>query len=276
MSFTLFVVLLTCFLTGCLSKNDDSLAVRQVHIALAGVAKDGDGHSNSMSVSWNTQEKSACSSVKYGLSSGEYIYESTGEQSSYWESWNHHVKLGELKPNTKYYYVAGCGNMWSDEKSFTSAPETADLASKPWDFIAFGDLGVVNGEPTADYLNDYLHSADSNVKLVWHAGDIGYADDSFLHFPCYTHFCYERRYDEYMDRIQDKWASNLPYMTMPGNHEADCHSPACMVSKEKREKLSNFTAFSHRFNMPSEESNGTMNQWYSFNYGNVHFVSIFF
>ena len=41
-------------------------------------------------------------------------------------------------------------------------------------------------------------------KLVWHAGDVGYADDSFLHFPCYTHFCYEKRYDEYMDRIQDQ------------------------------------------------------------------------
>ena len=47
---------------------------------------------------------------------------------------------------------------------------------------------------------------------------------------------------------------------------------ACLV--RRRERLSNFTAYNSRFNMPSKESNGTLNMWYSFNYGNVHFVSI--
>lgn len=36
----------------------------------------------------------------------------------------------------------------------------------------------------------------------------------------------------------------------------------------------NFTAFDHRFNMPSNRSNGVANMWYSFDYGGVHFVSI--
>jgi len=27
----------------------------------------------------------------------------------------------------------------------------------------------------------------------------------------------------------------LPWMTMPGNHEADCHDPACFAKKEYRD-----------------------------------------
>lgn len=271
--------LLIIYLEACLAESESVLkaaqseSVHQVHIALAG-RDEVDGHSTSMTVSWNTANPT-CSRVRFGLNSGEYTEERDGDQNQYWESWNHHVSLGELKPDTQYFYQAGCGENWSEEKSFTSAPLTSSLESEPWDFIAFGDLGVVNGKPTADYMDKIMHAKNnSDIKLVWHAGDVGYADDSFLHFPCYTRFCYERRYDEYMERIQDKWAASKPYMTTPGNHEADCHSPSCMLSQEKREKLSNFTAYNARFRMPSLESNGSHNMWYSFNYGNVHFVSI--
>lgn len=54
----------------------------------------------------------------------------------------------------------------------------------------------------------------------------------------------------------------------------DCHSPACIADADKREKLSNFTAYNNRFHMPSAESGGVLNMWYSFNYGNVHFISL--
>jgi len=63
-------------------------------------------------------------------------------------------------------------------------------------------------------------------------------------------------------------------MVAPGNHEADCHDPACLISSDKKEKLSNFTAFNERFQMPSEETGGVLNMYYSFNYGNVHFISL--
>lgn len=58
------------------------------------------------------------------------------------------------------------------------------------------------------------------------------------------------------------------------NHEADCHDPACILDKDKREKLSNFTAYNGRFRMPSLESGGVLNMHYSFNYGPVHFISL--
>jgi len=70
-------------------------------------------------------------------------------------------------------------------------------------------------------------------------------------------------------------AQQLPYMVLPGNHEAQCHSGPCLVEEDQRgERLTNFTAFNHRFRMPSPESGGVMNMWYSFNYGPIHFVQI--
>ena len=76
-----------------------------------------------------------------------------------------------------------------------------------------------------------------------------------------------------MDAMQPI-ASSVPWMTTPGNHEADCHDPNCMLSSEKRDKLSNFTAYNSRFRMPSPESGGVMNMWHSFNHGPVHFVAL--
>lgn len=103
---------------------------------------------------------------------------------------------------------------------------------------------------------------------------MGYADDSFVHKDCVFAFCYESVYDEYMDAIQP-WSSSIPYMVMPGNHEADCHDPACLSDSAKRDKLSNFTTFNTRFHMPAEESLATsLNMHYSFNYKNVHFISM--
>jgi acid phosphatase type 7 len=44
------------------------------------------------------------------------------------------------------------------------------------------------------------------------------------------------------------------------------------VDSAKRDAVANFTAYNHRFRMPSAGSNGTMNMWYSFEYGSVHFT----
>ena len=66
------------------------------------------------------------------------------------------------------------------------------------------------------------------------------------------------------------------YMVTPGNHESECHSPACIVDiLGKGEALRNFTAYNARWQgMPSSQSGGTEAMWYSWNQGPVHFVSI--
>ncbi len=277
----LLVVVLICFINVVAQVGSpfdgDDWKPTQVHIALAG--KDTEGNSNTMSISWNTKLKTDTSVVKYGLASNKLDLVSTGSSSSYYITYNHHVTLGELKPDTVYYYTVGDDDKssWSEIKSFRTSPLSSDLREN-WTFAYFADLGVVNGAPTTDYVgtmvSDSTEGEQDGVRLVWHGGDVGYADDSFLHWGCYARFCYEDTFDTYMDSASDKWAAQVPYMVMPGNHEADCHSPACLVSKKRRELLSNFTAFNERFHMPSKEVNGSLNMHYSFNYGNVHFISM--
>lgn len=185
----------------------------QVHIALAG--RDNDGNSNKIAVSWSTVAQSSTSVVKYGTSKGTYTESASGYSRSYYETFHNHVVLNTLTPNTVYYYVVGNdADGWSSELSFTSAPLSSNLRGN-FSFGVFGDLGVVSGGPT----NTYLTNARDDLQFIVHAGDIGYADDSFLHKGCYTSFCYEDAYDTYMKNIQP-WASKLPYMVAPGNHEA--------------------------------------------------------
>lgn len=239
----------------------------QVHIALAGKTADGD--SNGMAVTWHTFEETKTSIVKFGTKSGEYTSQVSGTASVYYQTFNHHAVLSDLAPETKYYYIVGdeATNVWSKEYTFTSASLNKD--TRNFSFFVFGDLGVVNGEETAKYINDNIN----DVSLVWHAGDVSYADDSFLHKGCVFKFCYEDTINQYLERVEP-WASKVPYMVLPGNHEADCHDPACLTDSEKRVKLSNFTSYNHRYDMPSKESSGVLNMWYSFNYGNVHFISL--
>jgi len=35
----------------------------------------------------------------------------------------------------------------------------------------------------------------------------------------------------------------------------------------RQRRYANFSAYNHRFRMPADESSGTLNMWYSFNYG---------
>lgn len=88
---------------------------------------------------------------------------------------------------------------------------------------------------------------------------------------------------------------NLPYMVLPGNHEASCaefDGPGNIMTAYLNEDIingtaaesdltyyscppsqRNFTAFQHRFRMPGEETKGVGNFWYSFDYGMAHFIS---
>lgn len=63
-----------------------------------------------------------------------------------------------------------------------------------------------------------------------------------------------------------------PYMVGPGNHEANCLNGAVTDSTKNisyntsicMPGQTNFTGFINHFRMPSQESNGTGNFWYSY------------
>ena len=66
--------------------------------------------------------------------------------------------------------------------------------------------------------------------------------------------------------------STKPYMVGPGNHEANCDNgknlSICIPGQ------TNFTGYRNHFRMPSAESGGLENFWYSFDHGLTHFIQI--
>jgi len=265
MKISSFCFIILNLLVAALAVDRDT-SPSQIHIALAGV--DENKNSNSMTISWSTVKNTVTTTVRYGKKNNLLTEEATGISVSYWKTFHHHVVLPNLEPNTEYFYQAGdITGGFSDILSFKSAP----LSGSKHDvkFAVFGDLGFYVGNKTTEYLS----SVKNQLDLIVHSGDVGYADDSFLHQGCVLSFCYEDAFDNYMNSVQD-WASTVPYMVGVGNHEAECHDPSCLTVKKRRDTLSNFTAYNKRFRMPSNESKGVLNMWYSFNYANAHFIMV--
>lgn len=73
-----------------------------------------------------------------------------------------------------------------------------------------------------------------------------------------------------------------PYMVGPGNHESNCDNggttdPNTHISYNVSICIpgqTNFTGYKNHFRMPSIESGGTGNFWYSFNHGMAHFIQL--
>jgi len=95
--------------------------------------------------------------------------------------------------------------------------------------------------------------ADLNRKsadLVLHVGDLAYAGVNKWGE-------WEPTWDVWVQQIEPL-ASTMPYMVTVGNHE----------------EFFNFTSFNHRFIMPGDSQGGRGNFWYSFDFGNVHLLSM--
>ena len=163
---------------------------------------------------------------------------------------------------------------------------TAREPSQEFTMSIFGDMGfessttrpiVVPGEKkewSATYTRKRLEALKDagEIDYVWHLGDIAYADDAFLETP--FAFKYEGVMNGWMNWMQNI-TSTMPYQVSVGNHESEDHSPYCIFhNKECAQPLSNFSAYNARWRMPSEESGGRANMWYSWNYGDAHFVSL--
>lgn len=251
---------------------------QQIHLALAGKEK-GSGYSDEMSVMWVTKAPVNESYVLYGSDPKGLRHRAFATYGSYTDALQNHtgrfeventfhyvVLLKELQPNTKYFYKIVNVATESHQFEFQTLPKTA-TSSFPAMAI-YGDFGLYKTQDTRRLL---LESAES-IGLYQHLGDVGYADNEFLHDI--LSFKYEQFWNGFMNGIQ-MLASTKPYMILPGNHDVECHSPfTCLRQDTLRSNLSNFTAFNTRFRMPSLESGGQSNLWYSYNYGPIHVINI--
>ncbi|UPR04049.1 metallophosphatase [Chloropicon primus] len=247
-----------------------------VRLAFAG--SDEVGQPTGVSVSWSTgpKPKDLKSVVLLGTEQGNLTLrvESTapGSQVTYLAggTTHHHVEVTGLEPDTTYYYRCGDdssgddSSMLSEEHSFRTAPDVR-AGAKGFTVAVWGDMGAGN---CSQKTREMMQALSPSVDFAWHLGDIAYQDDWL-----FLDFAYEKVLDEYMASMEF-FSATRAYMTLAGNHECDCHSIRCILDSELRNSLHNFTAYNARYRMPSKESGGIMNMWYSFNYGPVHFVNL--
>jgi 3',5'-cyclic AMP phosphodiesterase CpdA len=152
----------------------------------------------------------------------------------------HTVKVKGLHQGMKYAYRVGDPTIdtWCREYWF----ETRHRKAPQTRFVALGDLDLQEDgtRRNIEFLKNHILEYDMLIIL----GDI----------------CY--KWGDALDEIGEALepiAAIRPTMVLPGNHEY-----------EKRDDLG-FHAFNTRWHMPE---NGYLNQWYSFNAGNLHIVAL--
>ncbi|KAK9483817.1 Metallo-dependent phosphatase-like protein [Lipomyces starkeyi] len=258
-----------------------------------------------MTVSWNTYEQISEPIVYYGTDSWNLSNYATGVSVTYATSltWSNHVKISGLKSNTQYYYIVSNTNCYNCSElapyTFTTARDAGDYT--PYTVAIAVDLGVMGDKGLSTTSKGAISVNDSTTiqslaryrdgyEFLWHPGDIAYADywlkeqiQKYLNaVPIDEGYkVYNNLLNTYYDELQPITAEK-PYMVGPGNHEANCDN-AGTTDKQKNitytvdicmEGQRNFTGYRNHFRMPSTESGGVENFWYSFDHGMVHFVQI--
>lgn len=115
-----------------------------------------------------------------------------------------YVKLGPLKPHTKYSYKVKSGHdqgVWSDTFEFTSL--YSDGVTR---LATYGDMGHSHYNSMDNMMQD---CADGRINAIVHMGDHAYN----------IGFSHDRRGDAYMNAFQPT-LTTCPWFPIIGNHEA--------------------------------------------------------
>ncbi|KAM9977108.1 hypothetical protein ACTFIR_010964 [Dictyostelium discoideum] len=238
---------------------------------------------NSLRITWNSidliegpsllystelfEPENYASSNSITLSIAETIYYDTEG----FHSFTYTGIIENLSQSMIYFYCVGdkVTNQWSQLYNFTSRSDininNSDSGSGsgsgngidneviPFTSSWFGDMGYIDGDSLNSdwYTINNLKSISNQLSFVTHVGDIAYADYS----KDSKYYGNETIWNNFLSSI-NSITSTLPYMTTPGNHDS--------FGDE-------FSAYSKTWQMPTEHHS---NNWYSFDYNGVHFISI--
>lgn len=233
---------------------DNSTAPMQMRLSYAGIT--------GMTVSWNTFSKLQAPTVQYGKSPDALTLQAQSNESVTYPTsltYNNHVKVTGLQPNTQYYYRILPGGVIS---SFRTARVPGD--GTPFVAAAVVDLGLIGPDGLSETSQNALAPGETstidsligqipNFDLLLHresschlihclptylpdllAGDIGYADywldESVAGYLKNYDFSaaqgavlYEKLNNEFYDEMVPI-TSTRPYMIGPGNHDSNCKS----------------------------------------------------
>ncbi|KAF8851428.1 Metallo-dependent phosphatase [Acephala macrosclerotiorum] len=244
-----------------------------------------------MAVSWNTFSKLNEPTVAWGKDSHMRDSSNSKVSTTYQSSttWNNHVVIYGLDPDTMYYYSPQCGNV---TYNFTTARTAGKGAT--YKFAMIGDMGTFGPDGLSTTVGtgaknplqpgelttiQSLSSRINDYDLVWHVGDIAYADAWLKEekggyaAPLNTSdygMEYEKILNDFYGQIQPLSAVK-PYMVAVGNHEANCDNGADLTICPPGQL--NFTGYRAHWNMPGPKSGGLENFWYSWDHGMVHYIT---
>ena len=159
----------------------------------------------------------------------------------------HEVILRNLTFKTVFYRCGGEGALSSLLKIDLQPTSVSEPGSAHAWIGVIGDMGIEESEHTIAGLKSAVSGGD--MQLLVHVGDISYAND--YKPPSNNSWVW----DKYMDMIE-LITSRVPYMTSPGNHEAQF----------------NFSAYLNRLHMPYVASGSPSPFYHSFDYLGVHFT----
>eukprot|EP00055_Hartaetosiga_balthica_P006583 m.20928 g.20928 ORF g.20928 m.20928 type:complete len:524 (+) comp5301_c0_seq1:70-1641(+) len=244
--FALCAMLGTCQIDCCATP----IFPEQVHISITNKLSE-------MVVMWATLQQTPHPQVQYGSSATNLTMAMNGTIHSYtsggWQGYIYVATMTGLVPGTKYYYRVGDPTVaahywmkpnWSQVPSMSFITRTAPSSDHATRVAVIGDAGATDASMlTLAYITQLTHQG--KIDFLFHDGDIGYADG------------YQTLWDEYVRKIEGI-AAFVPYMTVQGNHEG----------------FYDFKPYMARFTMPWKQSGSDSPLFYSFDYGNAHYVAV--
>ena len=144
-----------------------------------------------------------------------------------WVGTVHRALMTGLEAGSTYKYrvsAGGAGDPFSEWFTFNTLPAAEAFEADPTLSLNFAIVGDMDYAEKSDATVANMESlVDAGLlDVVVHSGDVSYADGFMPHW------------DVFMNKVQPV-ASRVPYMVTPGNHEI----------------WYNFSAYKHRFLMPS-------------------------
>ncbi|MBO0931322.1 purple acid phosphatase family protein [Fibrella aquatilis] len=206
-----------------------------------------------MTIRWRT-DLTSVGRVTYGLSASSL----TGVMSETASTTEHELQLTNLLPDQRYYYGVGTTTAVMEQTTAnffqTNPPATT---KRPLRIASFGDCGVLNTNQ-ANVHTGFLNYRGTTPTDLWMLiGDNAYDGDDAQY------------QNSFFQPYRDNLLKNTTLFTIPGNH--DYINSAALAASHAIPYFSIFT-------LPANAEAGGVasgtREWYSFDYGPIHFVML--
>lgn len=207
---------------------------------------------NSIILRWRTDNASD-TKVKYGLSPG-YLNNTITSPTFVND---HEIQISGLNPSTTYYYSIGSNSTILSQGTnnfFQTLPPSGQEGA--YEFLVLGDAGT-----------GYQEQIDAKNAVLAYHGSTHFDGVILLGDNAYQSGFDSEYQDNFFGNKYNEIFENTVIWPAPGNHDYNNHIP-----------FSPSPAYFDIFNCPTNGECGGVpsgtDKYYSFNYGNIHFVSL--